>query len=183
MDGSPSEDERLSVYVLSLTPTGPDGPTVVAHLEIDGGRVRVVELTVRPGSAGTSLPGEVADLDFRLLAEQAAVMSTGGMPLAPAPRPGDGRQQPPDGASRGKAVESPPARPVNSRRRRAPEGSGSAVKGVPSDLAKVYWKLGSLAKVAAHYDVPRQIAQGWVKSLRDHGALPDPWSGSARRRR
>jgi transposase-like protein len=54
---------------------------------------------------------------------------------------------------------------------------------VPSDLGQVNWKLGSVAKVADHYDVPRQIVRGWVKLLCEGGSLPDPWSGSARRRK
>lgn len=170
------------MYVLSLTPAGFDGPSVVAHIEIDGGRPRVVELTVRPGSDGLPLPHEVADLDFRLLAEQAVAMSTGRLPLVHVSRIEDG-QQPSAEAGRDTTVEPSPPRPVHKQRTRPPEGSGSVPAGVPSDLGKVYWRLGSVAKVADHYDVPRQIARGWVKLLRDGGTLSDPWPGSARRRR
>jgi hypothetical protein len=169
------------MYVLSLTPAGVDGPTVVAHIEIDGGQPRVVELTVRPGSDGLPLPPEVADLDFRLLAEQAAALSTGHLPFAhdsPAPVHG-----PPTGNGRDDAAEPSPTRLVGKRRTSPPESPGPVTKGVPSDLGKIYWKLGSVAKVADYYDVPRQIARGWVKALRNGGALPDPWFGSAGRRK
>lgn len=167
------------MYVLSLTPAGHDGPTVVAQLEISRGRLRIAELTVRPAPTGTPLPGELADLDFRVLAEQAAAMSTGRILAAPA----DGGQEPPGQSATAGAVDSLPGKSTHRRTRRASESSGSKSEGVPSDLPKVYWQLGSAAKVADHYDVPAQIARGWIKALRDGGTLPDPWSAKARRRR
>jgi hypothetical protein len=49
--------------------------------------------------------------------------------------------------------------------------------GAPVNLAVNYWRLGSVAKVAKHYEVPRQVAQDWIKELRQQGSIPDQWSG------
>jgi hypothetical protein len=107
-------------------------------------------------------------------------MSTGGLLSAPA----DGGQELPDQSATAGAVGSLPSTSTQRRTRRASERSGPTVTGVASDLPKVYWQLGgSAAKIAEYYDVPPQIARGWIKALRDGGALPDPWSGRTRRRK
>ncbi|MEV0361049.1 hypothetical protein AB0H71_33850 [Nocardia sp. NPDC050697] len=36
---------------------------------------------------------------------------------------------------------------------------------VPSDFGVNYWRLGSITKVARHYDVPNHIAKDWIASL------------------
>lgn len=41
-----------------------------------------------------------------------------------------------------------------------------AYRRAPEDLAGVWQRTGSVAQVAAHYQVPRHTAQGWVSRLR-----------------
>jgi hypothetical protein len=205
-------------YVLALTPADPAMPSVVARIELDTGHARIVEISVRPGSAGTPLPAELTDIDLPMLIQNAALMSAGRLPAG---APGSSATEAP---SRSGAVPSPPdaeaetqeaqnreaqnqeaqnqeaqnqpkatdagidprtpahnQAPRTARSSRQRPGRGRNLTGIPSDLPKAYWRLGSAAKLAEHYDVPRQIAQGWIKSLRAGGALPDPWTSRPQR--
>jgi hypothetical protein len=195
-------------YVLALTPTDPAMPSVVARIELDTGHARIVEISVRPGSAGTPLPAELTDIDLPMLIQNAALMSAGRLPAsAPgssateAPSRSGAPPSPPDAEAKTRDAETqeaqdkpkvadagidrrtpahdPAPRAARSSRQRPDRGRNP--NGIPSDLPKVYWRLGSAAKVAEHYDVPRQIAQGWIKSLRAGGTLPDPWTSRPQR--
>lgn len=50
-----------------------------------------------------------------------------------------------------------------------------AANEAPPDMATMYWKLGSAAKVAKHYGVSTRVANDWVRALRDSNILPNPW--------
>jgi len=183
-------------YVLALTPADSAMPSVIARIELDAGHARIVEISVRPGSAGAPLPAELGDIDLPILIQNAALMSAGRLPTGAASSsatgaqslsgtaPGPSDAEAPDNPEDADADADPPT-PAPARRaarssRQRPD-RGPNLNGVPSDLPKTYWRLGSVAKLAEHYDVPRQIAQGWIKSLRAGGALPDPWASRPRR--
>ena len=53
--------------------------------------------------------------------------------------------------------------------------SSTERNGMPSDFGVNYWRLGSIAKVSAHYDVPRRIAQDWIRTLQQQGKVANPW--------
>ncbi|UGT60389.1 hypothetical protein [Nocardia asteroides] len=42
---------------------------------------------------------------------------------------------------------------------------------MPSDFGVNYWRLGSITKVARHYDVPHHIAKQWIASLSQEARL------------
>lgn len=44
--------------------------------------------------------------------------------------------------------------------------SGRVYRRTPDDLAAVFERVGTVAGIAAHYQVPRYTAQGWVSRLR-----------------
>ena len=48
----------------------------------------------------------------------------------------------------------------------APAASGRVYRRTPDDLATVFEQVGTVAGIAAHYQVPRYTAQGWVNRLR-----------------
>jgi hypothetical protein len=41
-----------------------------------------------------------------------------------------------------------------------------AYRRIPDDLAQTFTRLGSVTQLAAHYQVPRHTAQGWINRLR-----------------
>ncbi len=45
-------------------------------------------------------------------------------------------------------------------------GGGRVYRRTPDDLAAIFEQVGTVAGVAAHYEVPRYTAQGWVGRLR-----------------
>jgi len=170
-------------YFLALTPVDPGMPSVVARIELDAGHARTVEISVRPGSAGSPLPAELGDIDLPFLIQNAALMSAGRLPTGTpegvasmAPQADAEVRDKPEVTAAPAPVPAP--RAARSGRRRPDRDQG--LNGMPSDLPKTYWRLGSVAKLAEHYDVPRQIAQGWIKALRAGGALPDPWASRPR---
>ncbi|MFG1611062.1 hypothetical protein [Actinoplanes sp. NPDC049265] len=48
----------------------------------------------------------------------------------------------------------------------APVTGGRVYRVSPDDLAAVFEQIGTAAGVAAHYQVPRHTAQGWIRRLR-----------------
>ncbi|GGK79674.1 hypothetical protein [Mangrovihabitans endophyticus] len=143
----------MSTFTITVTSDSEDGPqaTVVAEGGPDGLRVHAV--TVRLGADAAGFPGEIARLDFRSVWAMVAELPLGRR-LGALPPSGE------EEAQEEKATSPSPGTPQ--------------AKGVPDDLAVVYWRVGSVAKVATHYDVPRHIAAGWVRRLRDTGKAPDP---------
>ncbi|HKT06106.1 MAG TPA: hypothetical protein VJT31_41905, partial [Rugosimonospora sp.] len=64
---------------------------------------------------------------------------------------------------------------ATTRRGAAKSGSGDmrAYRRMPDDLATTYQQLSSITALAAHYDVPRHTAQGWMNRLRKQGLVGD----------
>jgi hypothetical protein len=49
-------------------------------------------------------------------------------------------------------------------------GGGRAYRRMPEDFAAVYEQVGSAARIAEHYDVPRHTAHGWIRRIREQGS-------------
>ncbi|WP_063062931.1 hypothetical protein [Nocardia sienata] len=143
-----------------------DSPDIVtATVELEGNRARIVE--VRSGEGDSPVPSELGEIDFSLLVRAAAVFSA-----APeTPSKADGEIAP---------ATAPPSESVEQT------GTGATAKpahgerleknGMPSDFPVNFWRLGSVPKVAKHYDVPHRIAQDWVKTLQREGKAGSRWS-------
>lgn len=168
----------VSQYIITIVPveddgeeiTGPVAQTVV-RLETGNGHPVVRELTVRaPQSAG--LTGELPYVDFDALlrafippqdrdrsrAEAAPrpAVTVGPVPATTAtttaPRP-----QPPRPARRAGEPDRLSRLKAGRAYRRAPD---------PADLEAVYEQVGTISRVAEHFDVPVHTAQGWISRMR-----------------
>lgn len=156
----------MTTYTIAISPEDPaaTSATVVVEVGTDGLRIRAV--TVRPGADGAPLPPEIVGLDLATLSEALTMLSPGRRAAAP------------DAAPVGVApTEEPAAQPrASAAQPRPPAGRGPQPPShVPSDLGTVYWRLGTVSKVAEHYDVPRPVARDWIKTLRKARGMPDPW--------
>jgi hypothetical protein len=81
-------------------------------------------------------------------------------PPAPAPVPATTRAKAP--AKR----QTPAKRNRAADNAAAPATSGRVYRRAPEDLAAVFQQVETVAGIAAHYQVPRYTAQGWVSRLR-----------------
>lgn len=158
-------------YTISITRDVPGGSAVLAHVEIEPGRCTLTEISVRIGEDAAPLPKDLGLLDITVLIETAVALSEGRLPTRFQPEPPAHA-----GDETTSAAGTVPAQATARRRRATP----AQKNGAPSDLPLIYWRLGSVAKVAAHYDVTRQIARDWIRSVRKQGSLPNPWSASGR---
>ncbi|SCG39338.1 hypothetical protein [Micromonospora humi] len=174
----------MSQYIITIVPveddgeqiTGPVAQTVV-RLDTGDGHPVVRELTVRaPQSAG--LTGELPYVDFDALLrafvppqdrERGRSAGSGGRPeqgVGPVPA-----------ATAVTPAAAPPAPPRPARRPAEPERlsrlkSGRAYRRAPdaADLEAIYEQVGTISRVAEHFDVPVHTAQGWISRLRrKHG--------------
>jgi hypothetical protein len=71
----------------------------------------------------------------------------------------------------------PSGRAATSRVAQKAAGGGAATpsrayRRMPDDLATVYRRAGSTSTVAEHYQVPRHTVNGWLRRLREQGAIP-----------
>jgi hypothetical protein len=70
------------------------------------------------------------------------------------------------------------ARKRAARTQEAAASTGRVYRRMPDDLLSVYERNSSPAAIAAHYEVPRHTAQGWVRRLRQ--SHPDAVAESSR---
>lgn len=161
----------MSSYTVAISSDDPSAPSMTALVRLGEQGPVVQEVSVRLGGAGTALPDDLAAIDFAELVRIAATLSEGRLPSPPVPATPATPADPPSPA----AQPAPSVRPAPDAASRPAPGAG-----VPPDLAVVYWRLGSAAKVAAHYSVPRQIATDWIRLLRKQGAAPNPWQRTRR---
>lgn len=138
-------------------------------VDLSAARPAITAVAVYPGELGGWPPGSLAEVDIRE-AVGLALRFAAGHDLA---------DEPPVLTAGGEVT--PPLTPSDGRRggRRAGRderrGHDTVASGAPSDVATTYWKLGSVAKVAKHYDVPHTIARQWIQTLRKGGKVPNPW--------
>ncbi|MEV0005257.1 hypothetical protein AB0H28_23640 [Micromonospora sp. NPDC050980] len=178
----------MSQYIITIVPVEDDGEQIsgpvaqtVVRLDTGDGHPVVRELTVRaPQSAG--LTGELPYVDFDALLrafvppqDRERARSTG---AGDRPEPGVGPV--PTATAVTSAVTPPaiPGPPRPARRATEPERvsrlkSGRAYRRAPdpADLEAVYEQVGTISRVAEHFDVPVHTAQGWISRLRRrHGS-------------
>ncbi|MDG4800861.1 hypothetical protein [Micromonospora sp. WMMD980] len=175
----------MSQYIITIVPveddgeeiTGPVAQTVV-RLDTGDGHPVVRELTVRaPQSAG--LTGELPYVDFDALLRAFVPPQDRerGRNTGPGDRPEQGVGPVPAATAVTPAAVPPPAPPRPARRPVEPERlsrlkSGRAYRRAPdpADLEAVYEQVGTISRVAEHFDVPVHTAQGWISRLRrKHG--------------
>ena len=151
---------------------------------VESGHLVVRQVSVRLGVAGETLEPVLAELDFAGLVNAAVSLAGGQGPQAEAapvglPGPDEDAESPaePLAELEAKATAPAPAGVVKRRRQRDAAGSrtGPGYNGVPSDLAVVYWRLGSVPKVAEHFEVTHRTAREWVKGLQEGGSAPRSW--------
>lgn len=163
-----SPQAAISLYRVEIAPIDRVGARLTLVVDIGATSVRVTELKVSSETDSPIVPLQLSELDLKSCLATAAMLI-------------DGRVQRPP-ASQTRRVEQTEAQKLRSHKtsggtRQPPEPAkgypkkpgptGFSGAGAPSDLGVVYWKLGSVPKVATHYDVPRHIARDWIKELRE----------------
>jgi hypothetical protein len=199
----------MTSYTIALTPSDVAQASAVLTVHMDSSEPRVTEVSVRLGTSNSPLPDELTTFDFRPILGTAALLSRGQLPVPCLSAAGEADPSASSAESRGaesgvqRSAPNPPP-PKGSRTRsqqkpslanqvtvpnKTPRGSALPAKAknqredAPSDLAVIYWREGTIAKVANHYSVPRHIAQRWIKLLRQGGTVPNPWPSQQPRSR
>jgi hypothetical protein len=171
----------MSGYTVTITPSGDQsGPQTTVQVDTTSGAARVTELTVKAGGNGLS-PQELPVIDLALLVAALAPSSTPAITAAPAAAPAPAastaRTRQPRGRRARKAAEAP-AKATRGRRRaaaavaEAPK-AGRAYRRMPAqdEVVAAWNESNSASALAAHFDVPRHTAQGWLRRLRSMGVI------------
>lgn len=171
----------MSVYTVTISADDERKATATIVVRLDSSGLLIQEIAVRPGSDGQPIPPELANLEFAQVMETVVELSHGRLPRPPVDT--QGPPGPPDEppakmprATTGKSTTSGKSATSGKSRQQGPESTND----VPSDLPVMFWRLGTAAKVADHYSVPRHVATGWVRLLRQAGTVPSPWPQQAR---
>ncbi|WP_328416690.1 hypothetical protein OG470_27170 [Micromonospora sp. NBC_00389] len=170
----------MSQYIITIVSvqddgeeiTGPVAQTVV-RLEVRNGHPVVRELTVRaPQSAG--LTGELPYVDFDALLrafippqDREKIRPVGGaLPTASRPAVTVGPVHEITAAT--STAVPRPARRAGEPDRLSRLKAGRAYRRAPdpADLEAVYEQVGTISRVAEHFDVPVHTAQGWISRMR-----------------
>jgi hypothetical protein len=163
----------MTAYTITITPDDGDGTTTTLRLDITRGVATLTDVHLHAG-AGLS-GGQLPTIDYALLL-QAVGQQTGGTVRATAAGTSVARgRQPATRRRRGAAAVVEPAKAVRAAAKKTARGTGGqgrAYRRMPDDLAAVYQRIGGASAVAQHYGVPRHTVQGWLRRLRDQGALP-----------
>jgi hypothetical protein len=182
----------MTAYTITITPDD-SATTTTLRLEATAGEAVVTDVHVH---AGAGLPaGRLPDIDYGLLLRAVSLAAPPADTALPAVT------QPTVGAiDTGREARSRSAGPTGRRRQpagRTAAAAGTATTGrgrsgastatkksgtttatrrayrrMPADLAAVYRRSGSINAVAEHYAVPRHTINGWLRRLREQGALP-----------
>lgn len=162
-------------YRIDVVPEHADGHNISVHINLTpASDVIVTGISVQPGTSDAPFPSlELSRLDFGAVMNIVQAVLIGEHPRIPLidkdesmpvpSKPTESRRPPAATNKRIAAAE----RPTESRTRSS--------TGAPPDLARVYWRLASVPKVAKHYDVPRQVARDWVNELQRRQAIPKAW--------
>lgn len=138
-------------YTLSIRSNEDDGPAVSVDMSLEDGKSVVTRVSVFPASDGSLVPIELAAaVDVPGLLQ--AVLTS----MTPGALAGSRSAETPNAVKTAEAKPSAP-RPKATRRKRKDDA--------PEDLGAVYWRLGSIAKVANHYGVDKHTARNWVSRL------------------
>lgn len=171
-----------TIYTINISDADREDVLATATVEITGGRARITEIRARAGAE--AIPAQLGTIDFSLLVRTAMMFS--GAPRSE-PHPGAEEGPAPGGRSSAPAdpvphtaAPEPVIRQSRETARPAPKASTRSFD-MPADFGVTYWRLGSIAKVAKHYDVPHHIAQDWIKALQEAGKAANPWPKKSRR--
>jgi hypothetical protein len=170
----------MSGYTVTITPSGEQsGPQTTVQVDTTSGAARVTELTVKAGANGLSAQ-ELPVIDLALLVAALAPGSTPAITATPAAAPAPAapaRTRQSRGRRARKAAE-PPAKATRGRRRAAAKvaeapKAGRAYRRMPAqdDVVAAWNESHSASALAAHFDVPRHTAQGWLRRLRSMGVI------------
>ncbi len=164
---------RIAIYPTDASDEGGGpvrrGPGLDLVVDVSAAGPAITAVTVRPDGSGQWPPAALAEVDIRQAVALALRLATSSE-LADAP-----------GDSAAHSAATPRVTPTDRRRaarragRNGRRGRESVPSGVPADVATTYWRLGSTAKLAEHYNVPHQIAREWIRTLRAGGKVPNPW--------
>jgi hypothetical protein len=170
----------MSGYTVTIAPAGgQSGPQTTIQVDTTSGAARVTELTVKAGGNGLS-PQELPVIDLALLVAALAPGSTPAITAAPAAAPAPaastGRTRQARGRKARKAAEAPAKARGGRRRAAAPTEApkaGRAYRRMPpqEDMVAAWNETRSASALAAHFDVPRHTAQGWLRRLRSLGVI------------
>jgi hypothetical protein len=168
----------MSGYTVTITPSGnQSGPQTTIQVDTASGAARVTELTVKAGGNGLSAQ-ELPVIDLALLVAALAPGSAPAITAAPAPAPAPAaRTRQTRGRRAARKAAEPPAKATRGRRRaaatvEAPK-AGRAYRRMPAqdDVVAAWNESHSASALAAHFDVPRHTAQGWLRRLRSMGVI------------
>ncbi|WP_157171068.1 hypothetical protein [Nocardia araoensis] len=177
-------------YTITISDARTGVVAAIATVEIDASGVRLAE--VRAETTGEAyVPEDLARVDFPLLVRTANMLSGGRPQISLASKLSSARESvspraetgiPPTASeSIGDAAVSEPAPKVAGTAQQRAQRQQEQRAGAPSDFGVTYWRLGSIAKVAKHYDIPHHVAQDWIKSLQKQGKLANPWPSKTSR--
>lgn len=167
-----------NLYTISIA--GPDSGNIIATatVEIVGDNAKITEIRTE-ASAAHSIPPQLSSIDFPLLVRAASILSdtrkrepqSDAEPEAEISKP---RPHEPEPAPL--PTKSEPQTTTVPVEDQLPGSAGRPGKSdMPSDFGVNYWRLGSIQKVAKHYDVPHSIAKDWIKALQRDGKITNPW--------
>jgi hypothetical protein len=172
----------MSQYVITIIPVGGDddfdGPVwqAIVRIDAESGRTSVKELTIRAADGGSLSEHEIPHVDVSMLVRAFDPAGASDVPVsssaaklsaaraAAKPRRTATRQ-----SARGSSVQRTVSREAAKANRL---NAGRAYRRAPSaeELEGVYAQTGTIAGVAAHFDVPVHTAQGWISRLRRNNA-------------
>lgn len=164
-----------NLYSLRITKTDSDDVLVTATVDVVDGTARIVEIHART-SVGHDLPTSLTSIDLSLLIRTQLLLS------------GSSKLQ----DSRGTDTESDVKKVADQEPQTSIQATSPSISvaperrpnkdDMPSDFGVYYWRLGSLAKVAKHYDVPHHVAQSWIKKLQRDGKVASQWPKNGTRK-
>ncbi|MEV6364868.1 hypothetical protein [Nocardia asteroides] len=155
-------------YTITISDSDTGLPALIATIEISNSTARISEIRVELD--GVEIHESLTQIDFPLLIHTIRMLSgklhsatrptATGFKDAETLRPVAGPQEAPNRMRQ-------PLKKTKDTERKTNE--------VPPDFGVYYWRLGSIAKVAKHYNVPHHVAQHWIRSLQERGQLANPW--------
>ena len=150
----------MTAYLLMITPEGAGTQGLgQAAIRVETSPVpRITEITITAtaatGLSAAALPAVDLEGVIRALTAGAPVAEK---PAADEPAPGAPARKTARQATRKARKSATPARKTDRPYRQMPEAA---------ELRSVFEDIGSVTGVAAHYNVPRYTAQGWISRLR-----------------
>lgn len=138
-------------FTLSVMSDEEGGPAFKATVVLRGEELVITALSVRPGVDGELIPTRLVNEELaKLLAKVATTLKPGTL--------ADTAEAAISAPAKNEAV--PGSRLSTTKTPRRPRAGGP-----PSDLATIYWRLGTITKVANHYEVDKHIARKWINQL------------------